>query len=225
MPDKIEDLVSKMIICRSCHMRAGCTQVVPPVGQFDRPILMIVGEAPGQPEDDRGEPFVGEAGQILREVLRGTKIINRKNTVITNVLKCRPPKNKFPTDACPSICFGNWLSKEIEILKPERILLLGGKPLEYVAELDGITRCRGTWMIAKGIRTMATFHPNYILKADRDGMHCHRDTFERDIADVAREVAEIERTRNASQNRHAPTDAGEQNTQCNSEENDSSITL
>lgn len=195
--DEMFALVEEMKACNACHMRSGCQQVVPPVGAFSNPILLIVAEAPGQSEDECGEPLCGPAGQLLREVLRGTKILNRSNTVLSNVMKCRPPKNKFPKDDCPTLCFGKWLAKEIDILKPERMLLLGNVPLEYVANMDGITRARGNWLLARGVRSMPTFHPSYILRTDRDGMHFHRDTFESDIAEVAREVASIEEKRNA----------------------------
>lgn len=194
MRGSMEKLIDKMLGCTLCSMRKGCTQVVPPTGNLTNPILLIIGESPGQQEDEYGEQFIGEAGQLLREVLRETKILNRSNTAISCVLKCRPPKNKFPKDESASICFSTWLSEEIKILKPQRMLLLGSVPLEYVAKMDGITRCRGNWVTAHGIRTIATFHPSYIIRTDRDGMKVHRDVFERDIFEVAGEVAEIEKS-------------------------------
>lgn len=190
MPE-LDALYEKMLSCQSCGLRKGCLQVVPGTGCTENPVLMVVGEAPGEQEDEEGEPFVGAAGQLLRDVLRATKVLNRTNTLISNVLKCRPPKNKFPKDDKPEICMSNWLWKEIELAKPQRMLLVGGVPLEYVAGLEGITSNRGTWLNIKGIRTLATFHPSYILRTDRDGMMHHRATFEADIKKVADEVVEI----------------------------------
>ena len=151
-------------------------------------MLMTVGECPGQEEDETGEPFCGKAGQLLRETLRATKIINRTNTLISNVASCRPAKNKFPTDDCPNICVSKWLWKEIELAAPKRMLLLGNTPLKYVAGLTGITANRGKYFNIRGIRTLATYHPSYILRTDQAGMLQHRETFEADIKDVANEV-------------------------------------
>jgi len=188
----IEELYSKMVGCTACKLRKCCMQVVPGTGQLEKPILMVVGEAPGQQEDEEGVPFVGEAGQILREALRETGILNPRNTMITNVVKCRPPKNKFPKDESAEICVSNWLWREIEIAQPKRMLLLGNVPLKYVTGMEGITAHRGQWYSVKGIRTMATFHPSYILRTDRDGTTHIRSTFEGDIKEVAGEVKELQ---------------------------------
>lgn len=194
MSDKTEtlpELYDRLVACTSCGVRKFCTQVVPATGCLTNPLLMVVGEAPGQQEDEEGEPFVGAAGEILREALRATNVLNRNNTLITNVLKCRPPKNKFPTDESASICISNWLWREIEIASPKRLLLLGNVPLKYVGGLDGITKHRGQWYTVRGIRTMATYHPSFILRTDRTGMLHHRNTFESDIKEVAAEIKGI----------------------------------
>ena len=193
----LDELCTEMAACRECKMRDGCLQVVPPAGNRVDPLLMIVGEASGEAEDDQGEPFVGPAGQVLRTALRNTKILKRSNTLITNVLKCRPPKNKFPKDESAGICVSRWLWKEIELAKPKRMLLLGGVALEYVGGLEGITKCRGNWYNIKGIRTMATYHPSYVMRMDHEGLTQFFQTFQDDINQVAAEVAEIEAKANA----------------------------
>jgi DNA polymerase len=179
--------------CQACHLRAGCHQVVVGTGRYDSPALVVVGEAPGENEDLEGEPFVGMAGQLLREVLRETRILNRRNTLVTNILGCRPPKNKFPKDDSPSICMAKWLSNEISIAKPRRMLLLGGQALWHVAGLEGITACRGQWYNAMGVRTMATYHPSYVLRCEGDGKMSIRKEFEGDIMEVASEVASLQK--------------------------------
>lgn len=184
----LTELYQEKVKCNACRLRTGCTQVVPGDGCMESPILMLVGECGGQEEDEIGVPFVGRCGQLLREVLRATKIINRTNTLISNTVGCRPPKNKFPTDDCPNICVSKWLWKEIELAAPKRMLLLGNTPLKYVAGLTGITTNRGRWFNIRGIRTLATYHPSYILRTDQAGMLQHRETFEADIKDVANEV-------------------------------------
>jgi uracil-DNA glycosylase len=84
----------------------------------------------------------------------------------------------------------------IEALSPERMLLLGGVALEHVAGVKGITRHRGQWFEARGVRTMSTWHPSYVMRKDQDGYMDARDEFTRDIYDVAEEVEKIARGRN-----------------------------
>lgn len=188
----LDRLYGEMKGCSMCRLRAACTQVVTCVGCTDKPKVMIVGEAPGEDEDTEGEPFVGRAGQCLREALRATKYINKSNCLITNVVHCRPPKNKFPTDDVASICVGKWLTREIDLAKPERILLLGNVPLKFVANMHGITACRGQWYSIRGIRTMATYHPSYVIRCDGKGDMSVRSDFERDIAEVAEDACRKE---------------------------------
>jgi uracil-DNA glycosylase family 4 len=187
----LRGLYERMKSCDACGLRAACTQVVPAMGQMDRPLLLIFGEAPGQQEDLEGEPFVGAAGQLLRQALRETKVINRTNTLVSNILRCRPPKNKFPVGDIPAICTAKWLDKEIELAAPDRMLLLGGKALKYVAGMDGITSCRGNWYDVRGIRTMATYHPSYVIRMDRTGDMATRALFERDVQEVAEELRQV----------------------------------
>lgn len=188
----LSDLYKEMLDCQACKLRGACLRVVPATGQMEDPLLMIVGEAPGQDEDEQGVPFVGKAGQILRRALRETGILNKSNTIITNTVKCRPPKNNFPKDDSASICTTKWLSKEIEQAAPKRMLLLGNVPLKYVASMSGITKMRGQWLNIRGIRTMATYHPSYVSRCDGDGRLDIRRDFERDIQDVADEIGELQ---------------------------------
>lgn len=191
MAETLEALYSEMVGCSSCKMRAGCTQVVLGAGQLNKPLLLIVGEAPGQQDDEEGEPFTGAVGEILRVALRKTGIIKRTNSLITNVLKCRPPKNKFPKGEPAEICVTKWLWEEIKLAAPQRMLLLGGTALKYVAALDGITACRGQWYNIRGVRTMATFHPSFILRQNNTGLMSYGATFEDDIKQVALEMQTI----------------------------------
>jgi DNA polymerase len=193
----LDKLYEDMKKCKSCGLRESCSQVVTAVGQTESPLLLLVGESPGQEEDTLGEPFVGKAGQLLREVIRETKVLNKNNTLISNTIHCRPPKNKFPSDEVASTCVSAWLLKEIELAKPERMLLIGSKALWYVARMEGITACRGKWYDIRGIRTMATFHPSYVLRCEGEGKTQIRKLMEQDIGDVAEEVQKLE-VQNAS---------------------------
>ena len=179
----------QMRACSACRLRKGCNQVVLPVGNRVDPVLLICGEAPGADEDADGEPFVGKAGQVLREVLRRhAAIINKNTTLIANVLGCRPPGNKFPKDECPSTCVALWLNRIIAVTQPKRMLLLGNSPLKHVAGLSGITSMRGNWVTCKGIRTLPTYHPSYVMRSDNAGWVQPRQEFEADIAEVAGEM-------------------------------------
>lgn len=189
--EEIDALYERMSECRACALREGCTQVVLPAGNRYDPLLMIIGDSPGQEEDMQGKPFVGQAGQLLREALRETGVIRPTNTLISGVINCRPPKNKFPTDDSPAICISNWLLKEIELAKPKRLLLLGGAALKHVANMSGVTTNRGRWYDIRGIRTMATFHPSYVMRQESEGKMQCRQVFESDIREVAKEVGEL----------------------------------
>jgi DNA polymerase len=183
-----DEFFSRMAACKACKMRASCAQVVLPTGNLKDPILMVCGEAPGSDEDRLGEPFIGQAGQCLREVIRATRVINRSNTVITNVISCRPPGNKFPKDESPNICTSAWLFPMMGMMRPRRLLLLGGVALKHVAGLEGITAARGKWIDVKGIRAMASFHPSFVIRRERDGDLEPRESLVQDVGEVAHEV-------------------------------------
>jgi len=176
-----------MKACNACKLRAGCTQVILPCGNRENPILMAIGECGGKTEDEQGVPFVGRSGECLRTVFRQVKF-NKTNTIISNVLKCRPPGNKFPKDDCPDICVSKWLSEEIKLLQPKILLLIGATALKYVAGLEGITNLRGKWITAKGIRALATYHPSYVLRKENEGYMSFKEVFTNDITMVAEEV-------------------------------------
>jgi DNA polymerase len=156
----------------------------------DTPLLLVVGEAPGADEDREGRPFVGDCGILLREALRASKVLKKNNTIISNTLKCRPPGNKFPQDKnIAKLCVSKWLDKEIAAIEPKRMLLLGNVPLNYLAGLTGITKIRGTWLTVKGVRTMPTFHPSYVIRCMNGGDMETQRLFFADIKTVADEVA------------------------------------
>jgi DNA polymerase len=156
--------------CRSCEVGMAYDQVVPSDGDTIHPVVMVIGEAPGKDELTQGSPFVGKCGKLLRNNLRVCGC-HSGNTVITNVLPCRPPKNKFPKDNdLVKSCVNKWLMEEIKILKPSIILLVGSTPLKFVLGMKGITSCRGKWYPLKGmgfpVICMPTYHPSYVLRKE-----------------------------------------------------------
>ncbi len=116
---KIEEEVRSCEKCDLCKTR---TKAVPGFGDFNAEI-MFVGEAPGRNEDLKGEPFVGAAGKVLDGLLESIEL-NRENIFITNIVKCRPPKNRDPLPEEVYNC-SNYLEKQVELIKPKIIVLLG----------------------------------------------------------------------------------------------------
>ena len=112
----------------------------------------------------RLDRLAGKAGKLLRSTLNEFGF-RRENTLISNVLPCRPQDNTFPTDrALVEDCVRMWLKEEIRLAGPQILLLVGAKSLKFVAGLDGITRVRGQWLVVDGISCLACFHPSFVLR-------------------------------------------------------------
>ncbi|MBR5598900.1 MAG: uracil-DNA glycosylase [Alphaproteobacteria bacterium] len=131
--------------------------------------IMLIGEAPGADEDKLGRPFVGRCGKLLDKMLESINI-KREECYITNILPWRPPGNRTPTDEELSLCLP-FLEKQIEIIKPDFILLLGKIAFKSVMDNpESISRVRGKWFEyntenGKNIHVLATFHPSYLLRS------------------------------------------------------------
>jgi len=144
--------------------------------------VMIIGEAPGQREDEEHAAFVGPAGKLLRQTL--TRVgINPKKCYITNVAKCRPPDNRTPERSEIKTCVSNYLLQEIEEVSPDFILLLGNSALRGITGRSGITKHRGS-TFGKTPTVFATYHPAAILRNPRLGTE-----FEADLQRFARLVS------------------------------------
>ncbi|MBQ7659446.1 MAG: uracil-DNA glycosylase [Alphaproteobacteria bacterium] len=130
--------------------------------------LMIIGEAPGADEDRLGLPFVGRSGRLLEKMLHAV-CLKRDEVYITNVLPWRPPGNRTPTDAEVAVCLP-FLKRQIELIEPKIILLLGGSAANALLEnSDSISRLRGQWLeygvsVKKKIPALASFHPAFLLR-------------------------------------------------------------
>jgi len=124
---------------------------------------MFVGEAPGEEEDRRGEPFVGAAGRRLTQWIEGIGL-RREDVYIANIVKCRPPGNRVPTPEEAAACLP-YLRRQIQAVRPEIICLLGAVALQYLlGSGERITRVRGTWRLYEGIPVLPTYHPAFILR-------------------------------------------------------------
>ena len=124
--------------------------------------LMFIGEGPGHEEDVQGRPFVGRAGQLLDKMITAMQF-TREEVYIANVIKCRPPENRNPLPDEANACMP-YLLRQIELVKPKVIVLLGAVPLQYLFNKRGVTRMHGTWLNYNGIDCMVTFHPAYLLR-------------------------------------------------------------
>ena len=167
---RLAALREEALQCRLCGLRDTCKGVV--FGEGDpRARLLLIGEGPGQVEDDTGRPFVGAAGQLLDRILEAVGL-RREEVYIANVVKCRPPGNRIPTPAERAAC-RPWLDRQIEIIAPAVVVCLGASSAQVLLGDDlRITQARGRWYDYKGdgqgvtneTKVMPTFHPAAILR-------------------------------------------------------------
>lgn len=128
--------------------------------------IMLVGEGPGQQEDLQGEPFVGPAGQLLDKMLASVGL-SLENVYITNIVKCRPPGNRDPSDDEKEACL-NYLRYQLKLIEPKIVVCLGRVAATTIIAPDfRITRQRGIWFSKKGYDFIATYHPSALLRDEQ----------------------------------------------------------
>jgi uracil-DNA glycosylase family 4 len=158
----LEGLEAECLTCAKCGLRAGCTHVVFGEGNPEARV-MLVGEGPGRDEDRQGRPFVGAAGQLLDKILASVGL-SRDEVYITNVVKCRPPKNRMPNPDEVLAC-SHYLDAQINRINPAIIVCLGALATRTLVDKNArITRIRGQWHEKDGILYMPTFHPAALLR-------------------------------------------------------------
>jgi uracil-DNA glycosylase len=153
----LETLGAAVHQCRRCPLGHSRTRAVPGVGpQTAR--IMIVGEAPGQNEDQQGEPFVGAAGKLLDQLLKGIGL-SRADVFITNILKCRPPGNRDPLPNEVQAC-SPYLDQQQKLIKPEVVLLLGRHALaRLLPGHESISRLHGKVVVKDEVTYIPIYHP------------------------------------------------------------------
>lgn len=155
-----EDIGAACTRCKLCTL--GRSQIVFGVGN-PKARLMFVGEAPGEEEDKRGEPFVGRAGQLLTKIIEAIGL-TRDQVYIANVIKCRPPNNRNPEPDEVAAC-EPFLFRQIDVLQPKVIVPLGKFAAQCVLKtMDPITKLRGRQFDYRGATLIPTFHPAYLLR-------------------------------------------------------------
>jgi DNA polymerase len=163
-PADLSALAAQVAVCRKCPQLADTrTQTVFGVGS-PTTRLMFVGEAPGFDEDRLGEPFVGRAGQLLTDMITKGMGLTRDQVYIANVLKCRPPENRSPAIEECANCQG-YLEQQIAIIRPEFLCLLGRVAASTLLDTTlAMSQLRGKWQRYRGIPTIITYHPAYLLR-------------------------------------------------------------
>jgi len=167
------DLKEKILNCTKCDLSKTRTNVIFGEGNLKAKIF-IIGEAPGRNEDIQGRPFVGRSGQLLDKILDACGFTRDEHVFISNIVKCRPPENRVPAPHEADVCMP-WLLKQIELVNPEILILLGATALKYMAGQEHrITRERGKWIKLHNRLAMPVFHPAALLRDTR----LKRDTWE-----------------------------------------------
>ncbi len=172
MADTWESLQAECGQCRACALADTRTHVVFGVGATDAEILLI-GEGPGQHEDEQGVPFVGRAGQLLDDMLAMIHL-DRTKVYIANIVKCRPPQNRDPLNVEQDACIG-WLRRQTALLRPKLIVCLGRISAQAIIKEDfKITKEHGQWFERSGVQMTAIYHPAALLR----DVNKRPDTFE-----------------------------------------------
>lgn len=164
-----QDLQLRVSGCRACTLCEGRHNTVFGVGHRQAH-WMIVGEAPGEQEDLKGEPFVGPAGQLLDRMLfalgltRGPESPQRQ-VFITNTLKCRPPRNRNPTAEELALCLP-FLQRQVALVQPKVIVAMGRFAIEALTgSTEAVGKLRGRVHLWQGIPVVPTYHPAYLLRS------------------------------------------------------------
>jgi len=156
-------LAKKVAECTRCQELASTrTQTVFGVGNPDAKI-MFIGEAPGADEDAQGEPFVGRAGKLLTKIIEACEM-KREDVYICNILRCRPPGNRNPSNDEAANC-REFLDKQIEIVNPDYIVCWGSVAAKTLLDTDTpIGKMRGQFHEYVNTKVLCTYHPSYLLR-------------------------------------------------------------
>ena len=168
------ELKQQVTGCIACKLRAGCTQTVFGVGD-ERADWLFVGEGPGADEDALGEPFVGQAGKLLDNMLAAIKLKRGKNVYVANIVKCRPPNNRTPAADEIAQCLP-YLQRQIELLQPKLIVALGKVASNALLGKEAtLASLRSAQHDYQGIPLIVTYHPAYLLRSPTEKAKAWQD--------------------------------------------------
>lgn len=165
---QLEELKKTCLDCKNCELGLTRNNVVFSDGNPETAKAILIGEAPGENEDLTGTPFVGRAGKLLNEFLEKAGINREKDLYIINTVKCRPPKNRVPTNEEKNKC-ANYLYKQIKIVNPKILIFCGATALQsFYKDKIQISKIRGRWLEVDvdgdKYKSIAIFHPSYLLR-------------------------------------------------------------
>lgn len=161
-PRNWDELMEAVQSCTRCGLCRSRTHPVFGEGAIDAPV-MFIGEGPGYHEDQTGRPFVGRAGELLTRMIKAMQF-RREDVFITNIVKCCPPGNRDPQDNEAAACLP-YLNRQIDIVQPQIIVLLGAVPLYYLLGRRGITRIHGNFFQYRGVTVLPTYHPSFLSRS------------------------------------------------------------
>ena len=174
---QLSNLKDEITNISNCELKNNAKKMVFSDGNFNSKI-MVVGEGPGQKEDEAGKPFVGDAGLLLNKMLKAINI-DRDSIYITNVVNFRPPNNRKPEPA-EITRYSNFLQKHISIIDPKILILMGSTAMESLFGTKiKITKERGLWkeiiINNKTYLSMITFHPAYLIRLPENKKYSWKD--------------------------------------------------
>ena len=173
----LDSIAEEVRACRLCPLAQGRTFAVPGEGPT-RARVVLVGEAPGREEDLSGKPFVGRGGRLLDSVLESAGI-PRKDVFITNVVKCRPPKNRPPTHRESETCVEAHLRRQVKAIGPELVVVLGRTAARALLGADSLGEVRVKVVSRGRTKFLSTYHPAAVLRNPR-----LKSTLERDFRKI-----------------------------------------
>jgi uracil-DNA glycosylase family 4 len=185
--DSLEKIAADVRSCPLCKLARTRKNAVPGEGQISAKI-MFIGEAPGRSEDEKGKPFVGAAGRILDDLLKKAGI-ERSQVFITNIVKCRPPNNRVPEEDELIAC-RPYLDRQIALIKPKVICILGRTAYSSILGGSSITANRGKIVERSGQKYFSTFHPAAVIYNKK-----LLSTLEADLKKLAAEINKEEESK------------------------------
>ncbi len=164
----LNELKNECLGCKKCPLGETRINIVFSDGNPETAKAILIGEAPGENEDKTGTPFVGRAGKLLNEFLEKAGISRAQDLYIINTVKCRPPKNRVPTDEEKTAC-EDYLLKQIEIISPKVLIFCGATALKsFYDKKIQISKIRGEILEleigGEKRKCIPIFHPSYLLR-------------------------------------------------------------
>lgn len=160
-----DSLQKECITCSRCTLCKTRKNTVFGEGCAKDPIVMVIGEGPGETEDNTGRPFVGKAGRFLDKWLNAIELDRNTNVFITNIVKCRPPQNRDPLLEEKTACLP-FLRQQIALIQPQAILCLGKPASTLMTQMQDatMTSLHGRFFFYDGIPMLCTYHPAAVLR-------------------------------------------------------------